>query len=128
MALSHPDLTPLSSEIIKCAIEVHRELGPSLLESIYEDCLERELTYAGLRVESQPAIPLVYEGTRLQTCYRPDLIVDRRIIIEIKSVEKLIPVHSPPLLTYMRLTGFRAGLLFNFNSSVLRQAMKRLSL
>ena|SRR5687768_18125652 len=128
MALSHPDLTPLSNEIIRGAITVHRELGPSLLESIYEECLALELRDAGLKVESQAAVPVVYKGRRLQVCYRPDLIVDRKIIIEIKSVEKLIPVHSSQLLTYMRLTGIRVGLLFNFNSPVLAQAMKRLSL
>lgn len=128
MALSHPEITPLSSEIIRCAIAVQSELGPSLLEAIYEECLELELGAVGLKVESQVAVPVIYKGRRLNACYRPDLIVDRRIIIEIKSVEKLIPVHSSQLLTYMRLTGIRVGLLFNFNSPVLTQAMKRLSL
>jgi GxxExxY protein len=128
MALSHPDLTPLSSEIIRCAIVVHRDLGPSLLEAIYEECLELELGDVGLKVESQAAVPVIYKGRQLKACYRPDLIVDRKIIVEIKSVEKLIPVHSSQILTYMRLTGIRVGLLFNFNSAVLTQAMKRLSL
>ncbi len=128
MALSHPELTPLSSEIIRCAITVHRELGPSLLESIYEECLRIELCDAGLKVESQAAVPVVYKGKRLEVCYRPDLIVDKKMIIEIKSVEKLITVHSSQLLTYMRLTGIRVGLLFNFSSPVLTQAMKRISL
>ena len=84
MALSHPDLTPLSSEIIRCAITVHSEVGPSLLEAIYQECLELELSDAGLEVESQAAVPVIYKGKRLKACYRPDLIVDRRMIIEIK--------------------------------------------
>ena len=81
MALSHPDLTPLSSEIIRCAITVHRDLGPSLLEAIYEECLELELSDAGLRVEAQAAVPVVYKGKKLKACYRPDLIVDRRSLL-----------------------------------------------
>lgn len=128
MALSHLDLAPLSSEIIRCAIAVHTELGPGVLDAIYQECLELELSDAGLRVEAQAAVPVVYKGRRLKACYRPDLIVDRKIIIEIKSVEKLIPVHSSQVLTYMRLTGIRVGLLFNFNSALLTQSMKRLSL
>jgi GxxExxY protein len=87
MALSHPDLTPLTREIIRCAITVHRELGPSLLESIYEECLRIELCDAGLRFQSHAAVPVVYKGKKLEVYYRPDLIVDQKIIIEIKSVE-----------------------------------------
>lgn len=128
MPLAHPELTPRSNRIIGCAIEVHRELGPGLLESIYEECLEVELHDAGFAVSRQRQIPVVYKKRKLSSLYRCDLIVDELIMIEVKAVDAVLGVHSAQLLTYMRLSAIELGFLFNFNSETVVGGMKRLIL
>jgi GxxExxY protein len=121
-----PDL--LTERIIGAAIEVHRQLGPGLLESIYEECLCLELADAGIAVVRQTLIPVVYKARRLAASYRADLIVANEVVVEIKSNEKLVEVHQAQLLTYLRVTGLHTGLLFNFNTAVLSKGIKRISL
>jgi len=115
----------LTHEIIGSAIEVHRLLGPGLLESTYEECLCHELTRRGLPFERQKGIPVVYKGARLERGYRLDMLVGDRVVLELKSVESLAPIHDSVLLTYMRLSGRRIGLLINFNVRVLRDGIRR---
>jgi GxxExxY protein len=106
---------------------VHRHLGAGLLESTYEHCLMEELKYLGLGVERQVAVPLVYRSLRLEAGYRIDLLVEKEVVVELKAVEKLHPVYTAQLLSYLRLAGLRAGLLFNFNVEVLvRGGLKRI--
>lgn len=107
---------------------MHRALGPGLLESAYEECLCRELTLRQLPFERQWPLPLVYKGLRLDCGYRLDLVVDNAIIVEIKAVESLQPIHDAQLLTYLRLGGWQVGLLINFNVPVLKQGIRRLVL
>jgi GxxExxY protein len=114
--------------IIGAAIEVHRALGPGLLESAYAKCLALELREAGLRFHREVPIPLSYKGLRLDVSYRADLIVEEKVIVEVKCVQKLEPIHRAQLLTYLKLTGLRIGLLFNFNSPMLRTGTIRLVL
>ena len=116
----------LSEVIIGAAIDVHRELGPGLLESIYETCLVHELRETGLSVSQQLAIPIIYKGVRMGNDLKLDLLVDERIIVEVKAVEEFHPVHQAQLLTYLKLTDKRVGLLLNFNSPVLRKGIKRM--
>ncbi len=115
----------LTSAIIGAAIAVHRELGPGLLESAYEECLCHELTLRGLKFERQVPLPVVYKGVRLDCGYRIDLILENSVIRELKAVDALLPVHDSQLLTYLRLTGKRVGLLLNFNVPVLRDGIIR---
>ena len=115
----------LSGDVIGAAIEVHRVLGPGLLESAYELALERELTLRGHAVERQKPVSLEYKGTTLGDGFRIDLLVDNRLLIEIKAVETLLPIHEAQLLTYLRLTGKRVGLLINFNERTLKEGIKR---
>lgn len=128
MALSYPETNSLSRQIIGCAIEVHRSLGPGLLESIYEECLFWEICDSGLAVSRQRSIPIVYKTHHLAAAYRPDLVVSDKIIVEVKAVEKVLPVHDAQVLTYLKLTGLHIGLLFNFNTTSLVAGMKRISL
>ncbi len=114
--------------MIGAAIEVHRELGPGLLESAYEECLAIELDEAGLSVQRQVELPLRYKGRDLDAGYRLDLVVDGQLIVELKSVERLLPIHDAQLLTYLRLSGIKTGLLLNFNTPVLFRGVKRLVL
>ena len=118
----------LSEAVIGRAIEVHRQLGPGLLESTYEECLCMELREYGLAVNRQVNVPIVYKGRPIAAVYRLDLIVSERIVVEIKAVERLAPVHEAQLLTYLKHTSIATGLLFNFNVPVLRDGMRRLSL
>jgi len=118
----------LTETIIGAAIEVHRHLGPGLLESTYEQCLCWELRDAGLKFVRQAMIPTNYKGDSTGGVYRPDLVVQGCVIIEIKAVDRLANVHEAQLLTYMRHTGIKTGLLLNFNTSLLREGLKRLSL
>lgn len=127
MSLSHEETAGLTDRIIGAAIEVHRHLGPGLLESTYEDCLCWELEQAGISYRRQPLIAVLYKGRRLGACYRPDIVVENKIIIEIKAVEKVADVHKSQLLTYLKHTELKVGLLFNFNSSKLVDGIKRLS-
>ncbi len=115
----------ISGEIIGCAIEVHRTLGPGLLESAYEKALIYELNQVGLTVHSQVEVPFVYKGCHQSIGYRIDLLVENSVIIEIKSVDKLAPVHFAQTLTYLKLADKRLGLLINFNNSLLKNEIKR---
>jgi len=116
----------ITGEIIGAAIEVHRELGPGLLESSYEICLARELELRGISFDFELPLPLEYKGVRLDCGYRLDLLVAGAVIVEVKSVEKLAPIHDAQLLTYLKLTGVKVGLLINFNVVVLKAGLKRL--
>ena len=118
----------LSSRVIGCAIEVHRQLGPGLLESAYRTCLGYELQSAGLRFQSERPVGLRYKDVDLDCGFRMDLLVDGVLIVELKTVEKLLPVHSAQLLTYMKLAKLRVGLLINFQTRVLRDGIRRLVL
>jgi len=115
---------PVSGQIIDAAIKVHRALGPGLLESSYEICLDRELNSRGLRVARQVPLPIVYEGITLDCGYRLDFVVNGDIVIEVKSVEKLLPLHTAQVLTYLRLSGARQVLLLNFNSAKLMDGLR----
>ncbi len=117
----------LSEQIIGAAIEVHRELGPGLLESIYEHCLEMELRKLGFPVLRQHKVNVAYKGEQLDLGFRIDLWVDERIIVEIKAVEAKHPVHAAQLLTYLKLTDCRLGLLINFNQETLVKGVKRVA-
>ncbi len=119
---------PLTREIIGSAIEVHKALGPGLLESAYESCLARELEIRGVRADRQVEIKLEYKGVWLDCVYRMDLVVEGSVVVEIKAVEKLMPIHEAQVLTYLKLTGLRKALLLNFNTPYLRDGIKRLSL
>ncbi|MGD0841615.1 MAG: GxxExxY protein [Candidatus Acidiferrales bacterium] len=115
----------LTHEIIGAAIEVHRVLGPGLLESAYEECLTQELMTRNLQIERQKPIPLVYTDTRLDCGFRIDLLVEGRVIVELKSVEALAPIHEAIILTYLRLSGCRLGLLINCNVKALKDGVRR---
>ncbi|HVQ38907.1 MAG TPA: GxxExxY protein, partial [Pyrinomonadaceae bacterium] len=114
-----------SREVIGAAIEVHRKLGPGLLESAYRKCLGRELFLRGIRFEKEYPLPLEYKGIRLEAGYRPDILVDGRLVVEVKTVQALAPIHDAQLLTYLRLGGWRLGLLINFNVVVLKDGIHR---
>ena len=115
----------LSRDIIAAAIEVHRELGPGLLESSYEECLCHELKTRGITYERQKSLPVSYKDVRLDCGYRMDVVVDNLVIVEIKAVESMLPIHTAQLLTYLRLANLKLGLLINFNTPQLRQGIKR---
>ena len=115
----------LTDKIIKAAIEVHKILGPGLLESAYEECFVYELIKMDLSVKQQVLIPIKYKDIKLKTKYRLDLLVEDKVITELKSVEKLTPVHEAQLITYLKLSGYRVGLLINFNEKLLKNGIKR---
>ena len=119
-------LDQISRRIIGAAIEVHRHLGPGLLESAYESCLVFELRQLGLKVEEQKSLPVVYKEVQLDCGYRLDMVVEDEIIVEIKAVEKLLPIHEAQLLSYLRLAKKRVGLLMNFHVPVLKNGLKRI--
>ena len=118
----------LTEKIIGCAIEVHRWLGPGLLESAYAGCLSYELEQAQLEFQTELALPIIYKGVKLDCGYRLDLVVEKQVIIELKTVDRLLPIHEAQLLTYLKLSQIRTGLLLNFNSAVLREGLRRLVL
>jgi len=122
------DENEISNKIIQSAIEVHRHLGPGLLESAYEECLCYELSKMGLSYKRQQSLPVEYKGIKLDCGYRLDLVVEEKVIVEIKSVEKLLPIHQAQLLTYLRLSELKLGLLINFNSALLKDGIKRMVL
>src|SRR5512146_1028729 len=105
----------VSAEVVDAAIQLHRELGPGLLESVYEVCLAHDLEQRGLQVRRQEVLPVFHRGLRLDAGFRIDLVVANRVIVELKAVNELLPVHHAQLLTYLRLSGMRLGLLINFN-------------
>jgi len=119
------ELNALTGRIIGAAIEVHRHLGPGLLESAYETCLAYELERRGLAVERQKALPLVYKDIRMDHGYRLDLLVERDVILEIKVVEQIAPVHEAQILSYLRFSGCKIGLLINFNVKLLKDGIRR---
>jgi len=116
---------PRTGPIVGAAIEVHRQLGPGSLESAYEECLCHELHLLGLAFERQVALPVSYKGLQLDCGYKIDLIVEQEVIVELKSVERMLPVHEAQLLTYLKLSGKRVGLLINFNVPLLKQGIIR---
>ena len=118
----------ISRAIIGCAIEVHRGLGPGLLESAYEECLCYELSQAGLKFQRQVELPVGYKKVKIDCAYKIDILVDDRLVVELKAVERILPVHEAQLLTYLRLTGIKTGLLLNFYVPVLRDGIKRMML
>ncbi len=118
----------LTDEILSSAIGVHRHLGPGLLESAYEECLCREFTIRGIKFERLKELPIVYKGKAVDTTYRVDIIVEGEVVLELKSVESLIPIHQSQLLTYMKLSGIGIGLLLNFNTVMLKDGIKRVVL
>jgi len=118
----------LTGRIIGAAIEVHRALGPGLLESAYQVCLAQELSLQGLIFEREKPLPVEYKGLQLDCGYRLDFIVDGKVVVELKAVDKIHPVHEAQLLTYLKLTGCRVGLLINFNVPVLKNGIKRMVL
>ena len=115
----------LSNRVIGCAIEVHRELGPGLLESTYEQCFAHELKLGGIKFQLQHPQPVQYKGIRIDCGYRLDVLVENDLIIELKSVEKIKRIHEAQLLTYMKLSGAKIGLLMNFNVTKLKDGIKR---
>ncbi len=119
---------PLTAQVIGCAIQVHRSLGPGLLESTYERCLVRELGMQGLNFQRQVPVPIHYRGLQLDCGYRIDLLVAESLILELKAIDELHGIHEAQLLTYMKLTGIRTGLLINFNVERLKHGVKRLKL
>ena len=119
------DYNLLTHQIINCAIEVHRHLGPGLMESVYEVCLYEEMKHKGLHVERQKILPVIYKGTFLNKDFIIDHLVEEAIILELKSIENILPVHEAQLVTYLKLSGKKLGLLINFNVSVLKEGIRR---
>ena len=119
-------INEITERIIGACIEIHKQLGPGLLESAYEECLCHELAQAGLRFKRQKAIPVSYKSVRLDCGYRLDLVVEGTVIVELKTVDELAPIHDAQLLTYLKLSGLTVGLLVNFNVPVLKDGLKRI--
>lgn len=117
----------LTQKVIGCAIEVHKNLGPGLLESTYESCLVYELQQTGLSIKSQIKLPINYKNTTIDAGYRLDILIPKQLIIEIKTVDKLLPIHTAQLITYLKLSGIKTGLLINFNQVKLIEGIKRIS-
>jgi GxxExxY protein len=119
------EFEPLSKSVIGLALKVHKALGPGLLESAYEACLEYELRKAEMEVERQKALPLQYDGMIVETAFRIDLIVNKSIIIEVKAVDAINSIHEAQLMTYLKLSNVRTGLIINFNSKLLKSGIRR---
>ena len=126
--MEEKDENSLSNIIIGCAIEVHRHLGPGLLESAYQECLYHELLLAGLSVEKEKPMPIVYKDVKLNHGYRIDLLVNNKVVIEIKTVESFTDVHTAQVLTYLKLGNYKLGLLLNFYVTSLKSGIKRIIL
>ena len=124
MPWEHDDLT---GRIIGAAIAVHRDLGPGLLEGTYEECLAAELDFCGIRFEKQVSLPISYREKILTRAYRLDFVVEKSVVIELKAVEKILPVHEAQMLTYLRLSGLETGLVINFNSVPLKAGIRRIN-
>jgi GxxExxY protein len=116
----------LSGIVIKHALHVHKSLGPGLLESVYESCLFHSLSKTGLNIIKEHPIPVIFEGIKLECGYRADLIIENQLVVEIKAVESLIDIHKAQLLTYLKLTNHRYGLLINFNVILLKDGIRRI--
>jgi GxxExxY protein len=120
------NLNEITQKIIAAAISAHRELGPGLMESAYEACMAYEMADQNLKFERQKALPIIYRGVQLDCGYRIDLIVEEEIVVELKAVERLEPIHEAQLLSYLKLSGCEVGLLINFNVKVLKHGIRRL--
>lgn len=120
------EFDPISQKVLGCAIEVHRTLGPGLLETVYEKALAQELTDAGLQFAAQVQLPVIYKGHDLGCGFRIDLLVENSVVVELKTVDQLAPIHEAQLITYLKLSGHRIGLLINFNVPLLKHGVKRL--
>jgi len=116
----------ISKIIVDCAFRVHNELGPGLLESVYEEALSYEIKKRGLNIERQKGIPVNYDNLKMELGFRADIIVENKVIIELKSIEEIAPVHSKQLLTYLRITGCKLGLLINFNEALIKDGIRRI--
>ncbi len=119
------DFDTLSNKVIGCAIEVHKELGPGLLENVYRECLAYELGNEGMPYVMEAPLPVLYKGATINFEYKIDFIIEEILILEIKSVERIIPVHHAQILTYMKLSKINTGLLINFNVPLLKDGLKR---
>lgn len=120
------EINEITERIIGACIEIHRQLGPGLLESAYEECLCHELALTGLRFERQKPLPVSYKSVHLDCGYRLDLVVEGKVIVELKTVDQLAPIHDAQILTYLKLSGLTVGLLINFNVPVLKDGLKRI--
>tara|TARA_B100000315_G_C14567701_1_gene583824 strand:- start:843 stop:1265 length:423 start_codon:yes stop_codon:yes gene_type:complete len=118
-------LNKITEEIIGIAINVHRALGPGLLESAYEACMVFDLSQKGLMVEQQKPLPVIYSEVKLDCGYRLDLVIEKSVIVELKAVEKIMPIHKAQLLSYLKLSGYKVGLLINFNTEILKEGIRR---
>ncbi len=119
-------LNKITETIIGVAINVHRELGPGLLESAYETCMVYDLLQTGLKIEQQKPLPIIYRGVKLECGYRLDLMIENEVIVEIKSIEKLLPIHQAQSLSYLKLSNCNVGLLINFNVKILKNGIQRI--
>ena len=115
----------IATIVVDCSLKIHRALGPGLLESVYEATLAYELTQRGLRVLTQQGVPVIYEEVKLDLGFRPDIIIDSKVSVEVKSIETIAPVHRKQLQTYLRLTGMHLGLLINFNVELIKNGIHR---
>ncbi len=115
----------LTEQVIGLAIEVHRAIGPGMLESVCESCLCHELAQAGIAFERRVGIPVIYKGVQFDEGFRADILVDRRVVVEIKTVAKFVPAHNAQVPTYLRMSGLRVGLLFNFHAPLLKDGLRR---
>jgi len=120
------ELNEISGQVVDAAMKVHTALGPGLLENAYEACLEHELGKRGLRVKRQVALPVVYDGVQIDLGYRLDLLVEDAVIVELKAADRIAPIHEAQLLSYLRLSGKKLGLLINFNVLHLKDGMRRM--
>jgi GxxExxY protein len=119
------EINDVTGAVIGAAVDVHKALGPGLFESVYEECLCHELSLRKVAFDRQPALPVMYKGAKLECGFRPDLVVEDSVVVEIKAVEDLLPIHDAQLLTYLRLGRWNVGLLMNFNVAVLKNGIKR---
>lgn len=126
--MSFESINIITEQILRCACKVHSALGPGLLESSYKECLYYELMTSSLYTEKEKPLPLVYEQVKLDVGYRVDLLIEKKVIVEIKAVEALNDIHTAQVLTYLKLSGCKVGLLLNFNTSSLKNGIKRLIL
>jgi GxxExxY protein len=122
------EVNKLSKHVTDAAFKIHHELGPGLLEGAYESCMVHELAKRGLRVERQVVLPVIYDGVKIDAGFRMDLLIEKSLIVELKSVETLLPIHEAQLLTYLKLSGLRLGLLVNFNVRLMVKGLKRIAL
>jgi GxxExxY protein len=123
-----PELEKIASEVVGAAFNVHKAFGPGLLENAYEVCLVHDLIKRGIKVERQVAIPLVYDGEEVDVAFRVDILVEGKLLVELKAVERILPIHEAQIITYLKITGQRLGLLINFNVPLIKEGIKRIVL